>query len=54
MIHEIEITTVEALIVIEALRGFKFGNSVDKDIAERLVDNIVKVTADDLKKGEEK
>lgn len=54
MIHEIEVTTVEALNLIEALRGFKFGNSVDKEMANRTVDNIIKVVAEDLKKGEEK
>ena len=54
MIHEIELTTIEALLVVETFRGYIFTNSEDKYLAGRVVDKIVKSVRQDIKEEEQK
>ena len=54
MDHDIELTTIEALLVVETLRGYIFTNSEDKYLAGRVVDKIVKTVRQDIKEEKQK
>ena len=50
MIHEIELTTAEALLTIEVVRGCTYIDSGDKYTSWRAVDKILKSVRQDIKK----
>lgn len=52
MIHEIELTTVETFIVVEALMTNKFIHPEDKEAAKRAVSKILKSVSQDFKESE--
>lgn len=52
MDHDIELTTVEVFIVVEALMNSKFIHPEDKDTAKRAVSKILKSVSQDFKESE--
>ena len=52
MEHEIELTTTEALLIIEALRSHESIYRTDKELADRLSNGILKVVRHDLKEDQ--
>lgn len=51
MKHRITITTIDALVIIKALRN-DLGNETDNRLAENLIDNITEKVAKDLNGGQ--
>lgn len=52
MKHNIEVSTVEALLITQLLRENNLENETDKAMAKRLKDMIIKKVATELQKGE--
>lgn len=52
MKHNIEISTVEALLIVQLLRENNLENETDKLIAKRLKDTIIEKVASQLSKNE--
>lgn len=52
MNHNIEISTVEALLIVQLLRENELENETDKAMAKRLKDTILKKVTAELSKGE--
>ena len=52
MNHNIEISTTEALLIVQLLRENDLENETDKLIAKSLKDMIIKKVTNELSKGE--
>lgn len=52
MKHNIEISTVEALLIVQLLRENALENETDKLIAQRLKNMIIEKVAEQLSEGE--
>ena len=50
MKHTIEISTVDALLIVQLLRENNLENETDKLIAKRLKDKIIKIVGEELSK----